>query len=109
MDINRKTAYLALMDVESRKAYSNLAINHQIALNKPGSPAFVRELVYGVLENKTKGERQLVALPEQTVCLGSKIEEAIELAQLKSGDYSFIWSPPGASNLPVQLIWEKTE
>ena len=42
MDINRKTAYLALMDVESRKAYSNLAINHQIALNKPGSPAFVR-------------------------------------------------------------------
>ena len=52
MDINRKTAYLALMDVESRKAYSNLAINHQIALNKPGSPAFVRELVYGVLENK---------------------------------------------------------
>ena len=52
MDINRKTAYLALMDVESRKAYSNLAINHQIVLNKPGSPAFVRELVYGVLENK---------------------------------------------------------
>ena len=52
MDINRKTAYLALMDVESRKAYSNLAINHQIALNKPGSPGFVRELVYGVLENK---------------------------------------------------------
>ena len=64
---------------------------------------------YGVLENKTKGERQLLALPEQTVCLGSKIEEAIELAQLKAGDYSFIWSPPGASNLPVQLIWEKTE
>ncbi len=26
--------------------------NHQIALNKPGSPGFVRELVYGVLENK---------------------------------------------------------
>lgn len=50
-----------------------------------------------------------MALPEQTVCLGSKIEEAIELAQLKAGDYSFIWSPPGASNLPVQLIWEKVE
>lgn len=64
---------------------------------------------YGVLENKTKGERQLLALPERTVCLGSKIEEAIELAQLKAGEYSFIWSPPGASNLPVQLIWEKTE
>ena len=64
---------------------------------------------YGVLENKTKGERQLLALPESTVCVGTKIEEAIELGKLKEGEYSFIWSPPGASNLPVQLIWEKTE
>ena len=52
MDINRKTAYLTLLDVESNKAYSNLALNHKIALLKPNSPAFVRELVYGVLENK---------------------------------------------------------
>ena len=52
MDINRKTAYITLMDVESKKAYSNLALNHQIKVNKPSSPAFVRELVYGVLERK---------------------------------------------------------
>ncbi len=52
MDANRKTAYLTLKDVEDKKAYSNLALNHKIALNKPNSPAFVRELVYGVLENK---------------------------------------------------------
>ena len=52
MDVNRKTAYLVLSDVESKKAYSNLAINHQVILNKPNSPAFVRELVYGVLEHK---------------------------------------------------------
>ena len=52
MDVNRKTAYLALVDVESKKAYSNLAINHQEIINKPNSPAFVRELVYGVLESK---------------------------------------------------------
>ena len=52
MDINRKTSYLSLLDVESRKAYSNLALNHQIAVNKPNAPGFVRELVYGVLENK---------------------------------------------------------
>jgi ribosomal RNA small subunit methyltransferase RsmB len=52
MDKNRKTAYFALMDVESRKAYSNLAVNHHITNWKPESPAFVRELVYGVLENK---------------------------------------------------------
>ena len=44
MDVNRKTAYLVLSDVESKKAYSNLAINHQVILNKPNSPAFVREL-----------------------------------------------------------------
>lgn len=52
MDINRKTAYLALLDVESKKAYSNLALNHQIAVTRPSSQGFVREIVYGVLENK---------------------------------------------------------
>lgn len=52
MDANRKTAYLALMDVESKKSYSNIALNHQIICNRPNSSAFVRELVYGVLENK---------------------------------------------------------
>lgn len=54
MDANRKTAYLTLVDVEAKRAYSNLALNHKIALTKPSSPAFVRELVYGVLENKLK-------------------------------------------------------
>lgn len=52
MDTNRKTAYQTLLDVESKKAYSNIALNHKIAVNKPASPAFVRELVYGVLERK---------------------------------------------------------
>lgn len=52
MDANRKTAYYTLMDVESKKSYSNIALNHQIICGKPSSPSFVRELVYGVLENK---------------------------------------------------------
>ena len=52
MDANRKTAYLTLMDVESKKSYSNIALNHQIICNRPDSRRFVRELVYGVLENK---------------------------------------------------------
>ncbi|QAT43191.1 16S rRNA (cytosine(967)-C(5))-methyltransferase RsmB [Aminipila luticellarii] len=52
MDANRKTAYYALMDVETKSSYSNLALNHQIILGKPSSPSFVRGLVYGVLENK---------------------------------------------------------
>ncbi|MBQ9931755.1 MAG: 16S rRNA (cytosine(967)-C(5))-methyltransferase RsmB [Firmicutes bacterium] len=52
MDADRKTAYATLMDVEMKDAYSNLALNHNIAQGKPANPAFVRELVYGVLENK---------------------------------------------------------
>ncbi len=52
MDINRKTAYYTLMDVESKKSYSNIALNHHIICGKPNSVGFVRELVYGVLENK---------------------------------------------------------
>lgn len=52
MDINRKTAYLVLMAVETKKQYSNIALNHVIRREKPTSESFVRELVYGVLENK---------------------------------------------------------
>lgn len=52
MDVNRKAAYLTLVDIETKKAFSNIALNRQIDLNKASSPAFVRELVYGVLENK---------------------------------------------------------
>jgi len=52
VDKNRRTAYFTLMDVEVKQSYSNLALNHHISSGKPDSPAFVRELVYGVLENK---------------------------------------------------------
>ncbi len=52
MDANRKTAYNTLMDVEVKSAYSNIALNHNIILGKPSSPALVREMVYGVLKNK---------------------------------------------------------
>lgn len=53
MENDRKIAYLTLMDIEKNKAYSNLALNHHLALAKPGSKALIRRLVYGVLENKT--------------------------------------------------------
>ncbi len=52
MDINRKAAFLTLVDVETKKSYSNLALNHQIAVTKANHEAFVREIVYGVLEHK---------------------------------------------------------
>lgn len=52
MDINRKTAYLALMDIETKGSFSNMTLNSHINRNKPGSPSFVREITYGVLRNR---------------------------------------------------------
>lgn len=52
MDINRNTAYQILEDIERDGAFSNLAINQREKEMKPTSPAFVRELVYGVLRYK---------------------------------------------------------
>lgn len=52
MDINRITAYNVLFDIEKNGAYSNIELNKQISSLSPDSPAFVRELVYGVTENR---------------------------------------------------------
>jgi 16S rRNA (cytosine967-C5)-methyltransferase len=52
VDKNRKTAFYTLMDVELKKSYSNIVLNHHIVRCKPDSTAFVTELVYGVIENK---------------------------------------------------------
>lgn len=52
MDLNRKTAFQVLFEIEKENSYSNLTLNNFINENKPENPAFVRELVYGVLENR---------------------------------------------------------
>lgn len=52
MDLSRKTAYEILFEIEKEEAYSNLTINRFLEKNRPDNPAFIRELVYGVLENK---------------------------------------------------------
>lgn len=52
MEGERRTAYLTLMEIEQNKAYSNLALNHRIAVSKPKYKSFIRRLVYGVLENR---------------------------------------------------------
>ena len=46
MDNNRKTAYLTLMDIEVKKSYSNIALNHNIIISKPENQGLVREIVY---------------------------------------------------------------
>lgn len=83
MDINRKTAYQTLLDVESKKAYSNIALNHKVYVNKPNSPAFVRQLVYGVLERKMTIDYYL----EQFVKDGLESLKNPELTILRMGIY----------------------
>ena len=52
MDLNRETALEVLNRIEKNGAYSNIELNTKISLMKPDAPAFVRELVYGVLKNR---------------------------------------------------------
>ncbi len=86
MDKNRKTAYQILLDVETKKAYSNLALNHQIAVHKPDSPAFVRHLVYGVLENKILLDWYINCLIPREV---SKVKKP-DLTILRMGVYQLL-------------------
>ena len=53
MDNDRHIAYLILKEVETGGAWSNLAAAKYIQKEKADSPAFVRELIYGVLRNRT--------------------------------------------------------
>lgn len=83
MDNNRRTVYHTLMDVETKNAYSNIAINHQIILHKPNNVPFVRELTYGVLENKMLLDYVIDALIPKDV---SKLK-ASDLTILRMGIY----------------------
>jgi 16S rRNA (cytosine967-C5)-methyltransferase len=83
MDINRKTAYSTLMDVETKKSFSNLALNHHMILSKPDSPGFVRELVYGVLENKMLLDYYI----DQLVKTGAASLKASDRTILRMGIY----------------------
>lgn len=58
---------------------------------------------YGVL--KKEGEEKLIPLPQNKVAIGDSYDDLLKLGTLEPGRYTFIWSPPGASNLPVRLYW----
>lgn len=51
-DQDRHAAYLILREIQSKGAYSNLAVNRYVQDPAVRSPGFVRELVYGVLRNQ---------------------------------------------------------
>lgn len=52
MDRDRRLSYLILKDVEEDGSWSNLAVSKRISAEGADSPAFVRELVYGVIRSK---------------------------------------------------------
>lgn len=83
MDVNRKTAYDVLLDIEKNGAYSNFALNHFIGRNHPENEAFVRELVYGVLETKMLLDYYLDAL----IPSGTKKLKKQDLTLLRMGVY----------------------
>jgi len=65
MDINRKTAFDALVDIHTGGAYSNIAVNRAIEKNHPDDEAFTRNLVYGVIENQIYLDHRLGQLMKQ--------------------------------------------
>lgn len=52
MDRDRRAAYIILKDIQDNGSWSNLAVGQQFSKEKPVAPAFVREIVYGVLRNQ---------------------------------------------------------
>ena len=83
MDLDRKTAYEVLMDIEKNQAYSNLALNQYMEKNKPKNQGFIRELVYGVLKNKILLDYYLDSL----VAKGVKKLKKQDLTLLRMGIY----------------------
>lgn len=65
MDKNRKTAFDALLEIQTKNAYSNIAVNRAITKNDPDDEAFVRNIVYGVLENQIFLDYRLSQLMKQ--------------------------------------------
>jgi len=52
LDKDRRTAFLILKNIEEKKAWSNIETAKYIQREKSEHPAFIRELVYGILRNK---------------------------------------------------------
>ena len=93
MDINRKTALQVLTDVEKNGSYSNISLNRHIKENAATDPAFVRELVYGVIKNKYLLDHYL----KQFIRKGFNKMRISELSILRMGAYQilFMYSVPG--------------
>ncbi len=61
-DNNRMAAFSALLKIETEGAFSNIAVNEAEREYIPDDPAFVRNIVYGVTENRIYLDYRLSAL-----------------------------------------------
>ena len=86
MDKNRGAAFRTLLSVEEEKAYSNIELNKQLAESGADDPAFVRELTYGVLENKIWLDHIL----DQLVDHGIESVKKQDLTILRMGLYQML-------------------
>lgn len=92
MDKNRKAAYEALLDIETKGAYSNIAVNNIINREKPSDEAFVRNLVYGVLENQIYIDYKLSKLVKSGL---TKVKsQALILLRMGAYQIEFMGSVP---------------
>ncbi len=87
MDNNRKAVFKALVRIEKDGAYSNLLLNQIIESEKPDSPSFVREMTYGVTENKM----YLDYLLDQIVNRGIRKVRTEPRTLLRMGIYQMIF------------------
>ena len=87
MDSSRTTAYLVLMDMETKGSWSNLALNRRIGGGNPDNPAFVRELVYGVLERRITLDHYIGLLAKNGIGSIKRSERTI----LRMGLYQICW------------------
>lgn len=87
MDINRKTAYDILLDIEKNDSYSNIATNAFIKKNSPDKESFVREIVYGVLKNKILLDYYL----DKLIKNGTRKTKKQDLTLLRMGLYQIIY------------------
>lgn len=86
MDNNRKIALDVLLDIEKNKAYSNLSLNNFIGQTESGeeiNPAFIREIVYGVLRYRNLLDYYI----ERVLEGGFKRIKLKELCLLRMGFY----------------------
>ncbi len=87
MDQNRKAAFLALKAIEKDSSFSNLEIASVIRKLNPDSPAFIRELIYGTLENRLYLDYFL----DRIVSKGIKSLKSDMLVLLRMGIYQLMF------------------